>query len=130
VTVELLAQAPGHVHVLPAGAPRTAMIAGGVRSYVADGRCVVWAPPGGGPARLAVDAEIAAQPVPPALARRSGITDPAVFWPLWTSTEVSCKIAGVSLARWLQRHGLQADEGLDIRTFTVADLVVSCTASG
>jgi hypothetical protein len=100
----------------------------GARSYVADGRSVVWAPACASNMRFAVDAEIADQPVPPTLARRSGIDDPAVLWPLWTAVELSCKLTGTPLALWLRQRGLQPEAAIAIRTFVVADLVVSCGA--
>jgi hypothetical protein len=128
VVVQLLEQAPAHLFLLPAaGAVPAEAVAGGVRSYVADGRCVVWAPPDRGTgARIAVDAEIAAQPVPPALARRSGIADPAVFWPRWTVVEASCKVTGIALSRWLRTRGLCNEPSLPVRTLVLEDLVVSC----
>ena len=63
---------------------------GGTHSTVADGRLVCWEPTGS--ARVAVDAELAAAPVPPALARRWGSADPESVWPGWCATECVAKL--------------------------------------
>ncbi len=120
---EVLSAAPREIAVLPAGSAAGAC---GARSYVADGRVVCWTPqqvpPG---ARLAVDAEIATQPVREAHARRFGPADPALFWPAWTRVEVSAKLADVPVLVWLQEHGLEPDPGGPTLTFALEDLVVS-----
>lgn len=53
-----------------------------------------------------MDAELGAQDVPPALARRFGVADPDAFWPAWTRAEVAAKLADVPILAWLQRHEL------------------------
>ena len=120
----LLAAAPAEVRVCPAGEP----LGAGARSWVSDGRVVLWAPPATDGVRVALDAEVARQLVPPAVARRAGTDDPEVFWPLWTSVEVSCKLTEVPLSRWLRERGLRPDEALAMRTFVLDDLVVTCGA--
>jgi hypothetical protein len=99
------------------------------RSYLADGRRITWLlPTSADPVarRWAIDAEIAAQPVPPALAARTGIRDPDEFWCRWTATEVACKLFDVPIMAWIKRHGLVVRAvGLHIATFRYDDLIVS-----
>ena len=116
---------PAHVVIHPRPAVRTPG-APGARSHLADGRVVSWSPPLQRGLRVAVDAEIADQPVPPALARRFGIDRPGLFWPCWTAVEVACKVLDVPIMVWLSQHGLRVDRGL-VRTgtFRVDDLVVT-----
>jgi hypothetical protein len=87
------------------------------RSHLADGRVVGWYGEDG----HVIDAELAAQPVPPALAARYGPHD---FWGRWTRTECAAKSAGVPIALWLAEHGLDAGIGethqLDGVTVSVA----------
>jgi hypothetical protein len=94
------------------------------RSHLDDGRCIGWygpRPPGW---RVAIDAERADAPVPPALARRFGVGD---FWARWTRAECCCKLADVPVAAWWRRHGLStpADGSAVWRTLWLADLVVT-----
>ena len=98
-----------------------------MRSYLADGRVVRLRPAPHAPGRWAVDAELTAQPVPPLLARRTGISDPARFWPLWTRTEVACKLLDISILVWLRRYGIEAPapDGLRIGTHVLDDVVIS-----
>jgi hypothetical protein len=86
------------------------------RSYLADGRVIRWHPPDDRP--WAVDAELAAQDVPPALARRTGITDPAVFWPQWTAFETVCKLLDESVLVRLRRSGFAGNHVAGVRTWT------------
>ena len=74
------------LRVLPAGH----RCGQGTHSTVADGRRVCWTPTT--PARVAVDAELAAGPVPPALAARWGSADPDVVWPRWCWVECVAKL--------------------------------------
>jgi hypothetical protein len=98
-----------------------------VRCYLGDGRQLLWTPAGAAAGlRAAVDAEVGSRPVPPALARRHRVADPDSFWSLWTAVEVSCKLRDVPLPVWLRTRGLWPDPGLAVRTFRVADLIVSC----
>ncbi|MBM0278211.1 hypothetical protein JM949_24150 [Micromonospora sp. STR1s_6] len=94
------------------------------RSHLDDGRCVGWYGPPTPGWRVAIDAERAQAPVPPALARRFGVPD---FWARWTRAECCCKLADVPVALWWRRHGLgtPADGSAVWRTLTVADLVVT-----
>jgi len=108
---------------------------GWVRSYLADGRLVQWRPPRDAfPAivRWAVDAETAAAPVPVALARRTKISDPAVFWPQWTAVEVACKLLHIPIMAWIAAHSVDgspaSDLGVVCRTLTHLDLVVTVGA--
>ncbi|MDQ1642765.1 MAG: hypothetical protein QOJ90_2116 [Actinomycetota bacterium] len=94
------------------------------RSYLGDGRCVSWWPKRPVGVRVAVDAEIVGVPVPPALRRRFGVTDPALFWPTWTAVEVSCKLRDVPVLQWLATHGLQPDPTIATRTVRLGDAVV------
>lgn len=80
-----------------------------LHSYAANGVRVCWRPPL--PGRYAVDAELAGQPVPDALAARwasEGHPDGAGFWEAWTATEVAAKLTGTSILTWLRRHPLGA----------------------
>jgi hypothetical protein len=98
----------------------------GARSHLADGRVVSWSPrlpPG---VQVAVDAEIADQSVPRALARRFGTDRPDMFWPQWTAVEVACKVLDVPIMVWLSVRGLQGDpDRVLTATFVAGDLVVS-----
>ncbi|MET8357732.1 hypothetical protein [Micromonospora sp. NPDC005171] len=116
----LLATAERHLRI---GAP--ADLADAVtRSHLDDGRCVGWCGPPAPGWRVAIDAERADAPVPPALARRFGAGD---FWARWTRAECCCKLADVPVAAWWRRHGLgtPADGSALWRTLRVADLVVT-----
>lgn len=73
------------------------------RSHLADGRVVGWY---GDPAYV-VDAELADQPVPPALAARHGTHD---FWGRWTRAECGAKLADVPITLWIAAHGLTAGD--------------------
>jgi hypothetical protein len=98
------------------------------RSYVADGRVVHWHPPRSVARwRFAIDAELADQPVPAALAHRTGTSEPERFWPRWTAMEVACKLCDVPVVRWLQRYGLDGPRpyGLTIVTGRHGDVVVA-----
>ncbi len=98
----------------------------GARSHLADGRVVSWCPPLPPGLRIAVDAEIADQPVPPALACRFGIDRPELFWPRWTTVEVACKVLDVPIMVWLSQRGLRVDPGrVRTATFRTADLLVT-----
>lgn len=93
-------------------------------SHLADGRRLGWhgpVPPG---CALAIDAEITAAPIPPALARRFG-TDR--FWERWTRAESLCKLADVPMLAWVGRHGLDRPDppGVRCRTLLLADLTVT-----
>lgn len=116
----LLAAAERHLRV---GAP--ADLADAVtRSHLDDGRCVGWYGPPAPGWRVAVDAERADAPVPPALARRFGTGD---FWARWTRAECCCKLADVPVAAWWRRHGLgtPAAGSAVWRTLRLADLVLT-----
>ncbi|WP_220090520.1 hypothetical protein [Micromonospora noduli] len=116
----LLVAAEQHLRI---GSP-AAMADAVTRSHLDDGRCVGWYGPPAPGWRVAVDAERADAPVPPALARRFGTAD---FWARWTRAECWCKLADVSVAAWWRRHGLgtPADGSAIWRTLWVADLVVT-----
>lgn len=113
---------------LVVGSP-TDLRPGWERSYLADKRLVQWRPPTCVGTRWAVDAEIADQPVPRVLAKRTGIHQPAAFWPAWTAAEIAAKILDVPMVMWLSEHGLspRAAADLDVvwRTFAWSGLVVS-----
>lgn len=76
-------------------------------------------------ANLAIDAELERQPVPRALARRAGVTDPAVFWPLWTRAETRAKLHGIPILRWLRCVDWVADA--DLETASEVERAVSVT---
>ena len=82
-------------------------LGGLARTYLATGECVVWEPDVPGGTRIAVDAELASTPVPPALAARFGVTDPDRFWVLWTRCETAAKLYDVPILTWVRRHGLR-----------------------
>ncbi|MCX5070076.1 hypothetical protein OOJ91_29945 [Micromonospora lupini] len=94
------------------------------RSHLADGRCVGWYGPPTPGWRVAIDAERADAPVPPALARRFGTAD---FWARWTRAECWCKLADVPVAAWWRRYGLGTPtDGTAVwRTLRMAELVVT-----
>ena len=69
-----------------------------------------------------IDAELLDRPPPPALALRHGAAD---FWGRWTRTECAAKAAGVPIARWLRRHGLDAPATSNARTVVLGEIVVS-----
>lgn len=96
-----------------------------MRSYLPDGRVVSWRGPGQG----VLDAELADQPVPRALAARYGAHD---FWVRWTRSEALAKLADVPIVVWLRKHGLDAQPpaGVDLRTFKADGLVVSLAIIG
>ncbi len=111
----------------------------GARSYLADGRTVVWEPPPEVPRRIAVDAELADQAVPRALGARfpAEAADARAWWRSWTRAETLAKLADVPILVWLTRHGMQpcADGSCVCRraslTTTViaaggTDVVVTC----
>ena len=97
------------------------------RSYLADGRVVRWRPRVLSPLRIAVDAELADQSVPPALERRFGVADPRKFWTQWTRVEVCCKLLDVPVLQWLAIRGLASDvPEIAMHTQTLDGLVVTC----
>jgi hypothetical protein len=105
---------------------------GAVRSYLADGALVQWLPPiDAHPdvVRWAVDAEIGTQPVPVALAARTGVRDPARFWPRWTAIEATVKLLDVPVIVWLAEHGLSvrsaAGHGIVLHTARHRDLIIT-----
>jgi hypothetical protein len=107
-----------------------------VRSYLADGRLVQWRPPHeANPAARAwaVDAELTAQEVPPALAARFGGASPEAFWVAWTRVEVVCKLLAVPVGRWLAEHGLDVsaagEAGVAWFTEAVGDITVTVGGS-
>ncbi|MGV9212383.1 hypothetical protein ACTFTM_11035 [Micromonospora sp. RB23] len=116
----LLAAAERHLRI---GTPAE-LAAATTRSHLDDGRCVGWYGPPVPGWRVAVDAERADAPVPPALARRFGAGD---FWARWTRAECCCKLVEVPIATWWRRHGLTTPAGGAIlwRTLRVAGLVVT-----
>jgi hypothetical protein len=91
------------------------------RSYLPDGRCVGWY----GPPGVVIDAELVGAEVPDALGRRYGRAD---FWGRWTRTECAAKAAGIPIARWLRRHGLNGPGTAHARTVVLDGVVVSVAA--
>ena len=69
-----------------------------------------------------MDAEVADQPVPAALARRHRVATEQ-FWHDWTAAEVSAKLTGIPIVVWLRRYGFAALPG--VTTGHLHDLVVS-----
>ncbi|MFJ6166639.1 hypothetical protein ACIQH6_16100 [Micromonospora orduensis] len=116
----LLAAAERHLRV---GTP-AAMADATTRSHLDDGRCVGWYGPPVPGWRVAIDAERADAPVPPALARRFGASD---FWARWTRAESGAKLADVPIALWWRHHGLAAPAGGAAlwRTLHLSDLVIT-----
>ena len=89
------------------------------RSYLADDRVVGWY----GEPGVVIDAEIADQPVPEALARSFGAED---FWPRWTRAECAAKLADVPIFLWARLHGLDPGPFVGtVHTLHLDDLVVS-----
>ena len=93
-------------------------------SHLADGRRLGWHGPVPAGGALAIDAEITAAPVPPALARRFG-TDR--FWARWTRAEALCKLADLPMLAWVGHRGLDSPDppGVRCRTLLLADLTVT-----
>ncbi|MEU8162878.1 hypothetical protein ACX27O_21780 [Micromonospora sp. SD19] len=116
----LLAAAEQHLRI---GSPAT-MADAVTRSHVDDGRCVGWYGPPVPGWRVAIDAERADAPVPPALARRFGTGD---FWARWTRAECCCKLADVPITLWWRRHGLTipSDGAALWRTLRPQNLVIT-----
>ncbi|MEU7925635.1 hypothetical protein [Micromonospora sp. NPDC049107] len=116
----LLAAAERHLRI---GTPAD-LASATTRSHLDDGRCVGWYGPPVPGWRVAVDAERANAPVPPALARHFGVAD---FWARWTRAECCCKLVDVPIATWWRRHGLGTPVNVAIlwSTLRVADLVVT-----
>ena len=99
----------------------------GARSYLGDGRRVTWFPRRTAETLIAVDAELAHQPVPSSLGRRFGAADPLEFWRLWTTNEVAAKLLDVPILLWLARYGLRTQvPGVSTRTLEIDDVVISC----
>lgn len=98
-------------------------------SRLADGRLLCWRPSGAAGLFLAIDAELAGQPVPRALARAAATDDPIVFWSLWTRAEVRAKLHRIPIAVWLRRTDWAADAdpraSLDVVTVRSEGVVVS-----
>lgn len=120
----LLRQAEDSVRVLLGPAE-----SGATRSWLGDGRCVVWEPSERPvDVRWAVDAELVDRPLPAHLARRYEATDAELFWRLWTAMEVACKLRDVPVAVWLREKGLAADPQIELTTFRTDSVVISCGA--
>jgi len=83
---------------------------GGVRSYLPDGRGVVWTAPTHAVRARAIDVEPARAPVSTRLSRRAGSDDPIVVWPLWTRAEVAAKLLDLPVLSWLSWPGLELPE--------------------
>jgi hypothetical protein len=82
--------------------------------------------------QFAVDAELADQAVPPALARRRETADPAAVWPVWTATEVVAKLTDTPVLAWLSTGEPVRATPLRVgdlevawRTETIDDLLVT-----
>lgn len=95
-----------------------------VHSRLADGRLLCWQPTGSPGLSFAIDAEIEQQPVPPALAHRCAVGDPAVFWPLWTRAETRAKLNGIPILVWLRTHAWLTESD-DDRTNQIAPVVTT-----
>jgi hypothetical protein len=113
------------LNVGPAGEVRT----GWVRSYLGDGRLVQGQPPD--ERRWAIDAELASQPIPRALARHVGAgTGRDEFWRRWTAMETVCKLLDVPAHIWLKAYGLDAaPAGISVTTTRWRGIVVSAAAA-
>ncbi|AKU18817.1 hypothetical protein VV02_10615 [Luteipulveratus mongoliensis] len=102
------------------------------RTYLADGRGVAWTALAPNGFRLAIDAELVAQRVPPAVVRRARLTEPVEpvdFWRRWTQAEVLAKLLDVPILLWVRTHRLVAPTELDasvaLRTVLYDDLVIT-----
>lgn len=98
-----------------------------MRSYLPDGRGVVWVAPHRPGIDQAIDAEPAGAAVSVRLARRAGTDDPAIVWPLWTRAETVAKLLDLQVLSWLAWPGLQIPaelgERVVLRTVLLADEV-------
>ncbi|GAB3578495.1 hypothetical protein [Calidifontibacter terrae] len=83
---------------------------GTARSYLADGRGIAWKAPATDGCALAIDAELADQPVSPMLAQRTKSFDPEVVWPLWTACEAAAKALDLPVLSWLNWPGLKVPD--------------------
>lgn len=77
-----------------------------MRTYLPDGRGVVWTASPRPEIARAVDAEPAYAHVSPRLVRRVGSEDPGIVWPLWTQAEVVAKLLDLPVLSWLAWPGL------------------------
>ncbi|MEO8852088.1 MAG: hypothetical protein ABI360_10210 [Allobranchiibius sp.] len=121
-----------------AGSLIEARALGGVRSYLPDGRGVVWIAPLDDSITRAVDVEPARGPVSARLAKRVGTDDPAVVWSLWTRAEVAAKLLDLPVLSWLGWPGLVLPgplaEQLSLTSFSLPDqptggILVTCGAT-
>lgn len=123
------------------------------RSHLDDDRVVVWHPDGhlddypegalpgpsfSGVARIAVDAERLAQPVPRALRSQYDAADDREFWFRWTRAEVLAKLTDTPILTMLGSHGLPPVDGPDaasvsgaapgahLDTVAISGLAVTC----
>ena len=88
------------------------------RSHLADGRVVGWY----GEPGVVIDAEIATQPVPAALAARHGGED---FWVRWTRMECVAKLTDVPAVLLQRDLDRPPPPGVELTTLRLADVVVS-----
>lgn len=93
------------------------------RSHLGDGRVVGWY----GTPGAVIDAELASQQVPPAVASRYGPVD---FWVRWTRAECAAKLAGVPIPIWLRRHGLTEPVGVELHTIRLGGTIVTVGQPG
>ena len=105
---------------------------GAARCYLADGRGVAWNPSDTNGFRLAIDAELIAQRIPPSVVRRARLTEPVEpldFWRRWTQAEVLAKLLDVPILMWVRQHGLDVPdlvgESIALRTVVHDDLVLT-----
>lgn len=109
------------------------------RSHLSDGRAVAWTAPSPRGCRLAVDAELLGQRVPPVLLRRAGVAADLPerdVWRQWTRAETVAKLLDVPILLWVREHGLTVPAGagdeapLALRTVEHAGLVVTMGIRG
>ena len=96
------------------------------RSYLGDGRVVVFRLPTATPAPglVAVDAERRGQPVPKRLSRSPRFANEPDFWRAWTRFEVECKLQDVPVAVALRRDPPLLAE-IVVHSFKLDDLAVT-----
>lgn len=124
---ELLAEAPAKLRFESAAGHISHP--GETRSYLADGRMVVWRParvPAG--ARLAVDGELHTREPPPTLKRALGVSDGNEFWCTWTRLEVICKLLDVPIMVAVSRREMPVHEGLALASFRTDRVMITVGA--
>lgn len=105
------------------------------RCYLADRRGVAWTALSPNGSRLAVDAELIDQRIPPAVLQRAHLSlddvDAREVWRRWTQAEVVAKLRDIPILMWLREYRLtmpldvDADGPIALRTVDHDGLIVT-----